>query len=61
MRFTSIISALALAAGANAAMNASTMISNIDQITSLSSDTNDIAKSIGVTNFYTTAPVCLPP
>lgn len=61
MRFTSIVSALALAAGANAAMNASTMISNIDQITSLSSDTNDIAKSIGVTNFFTTGPVCFPP
>lgn len=60
MRFTSIVSGLALAAVSNAAMNASTMISNIDAITSKSSDTNDIAKSMSVTNFFSTAPVCLP-
>lgn len=58
MRFAPII--LGLAASASAAMSSSDMVSNIDEITQKSSETNDIAKSIGVTNFFSTAPVCYP-
>lgn len=57
MRFFQITSALALATAANAAMSASTMQSNIDQITELSSDTNEIAESLSVTNIFQKAPV----
>ena len=57
MRLTPIVPLLALAASANAAVSASQMTSNIDAITQLSSDTNDIAKSISVTNLFSTTPV----
>lgn len=60
MRFFQITSALALATAANAAMSASTMQSNIDQITELSSDTNEIAESLSVTNIFQKAPVWTP-
>lgn len=58
MRFAPIASVLALAAAANAQVSASMMQSNIDQITELSSETNDIAKTISITNIFSTAPVC---
>lgn len=57
MRFTAAISALALATAATAAMPAEDVVTNVDKITQLSSDNNDIAKSISVTNFFSTAPV----
>ncbi|EYE93766.1 uncharacterized protein EURHEDRAFT_524286 [Aspergillus ruber CBS 135680] len=57
MRFTTVFtSVLALAAGANAAVSASDMKNNIDQITDVSADTNDIAKSLSVTNMFQKAP-----
>lgn len=61
MRFTAVFStALALAAGANAAdMAASEVVKNVNAIADISSDANDIAKSISVTNVYQTTPVCL--
>ena len=59
MRFATIVSYLALAVSANAAIGAQQMVSNIDAITQKSSETNDIAKSISVTNFFSTTPVCL--
>ena len=48
MRFFQITSALALATAANAAMSASTIQSDIDQITTISSDANEIAESLSV-------------
>ncbi|EYE91877.1 uncharacterized protein EURHEDRAFT_389092 [Aspergillus ruber CBS 135680] len=59
MRFTSIVSLLALAASANAAISASELISSIDAITKLSFDTNDIAKDISATNILTKSPQLL--
>lgn len=57
MRFTAVLStSLALAAGANA-MGVADMVNNIHQITDLSSDTKDIAKSISVVNMFQKAPV----
>ena len=44
MHFFQLTSALALATAANAAASASTMQSNIDHLTTLSSDTHEIAK-----------------
>lgn len=58
MRFTAAVSALALATAASAAMPAEDVVTNVDKITQLSSDTNDIAQSISITNFFSTAPVC---
>lgn len=59
MRFTTnIVPILALATATNAAISASTMQSNIDAITQLSLDTNDIAQSISVVNMLSTTPVC---
>lgn len=60
MHFKSTFPLLGLAASASAQISASQMTSNIDQITQLSSSANDIAKSISVTNFFSTAPVCYP-
>lgn len=57
MRFTPIVSFLALAASANAAVSASQMTANIDAITQQSSDTNDIAKGISVTTLFSDTPV----
>ncbi|KAJ5144439.1 hypothetical protein N7526_001947 [Penicillium atrosanguineum] len=56
MRFSVITSTLALAGAANAAISAQQMVANIDAITSKSSETNDIAKTISVTNFFSTGP-----
>ncbi|BCS29734.1 uncharacterized protein APUU_80037A [Aspergillus puulaauensis] len=56
MHFKSILPLLGLAASASAQVSASQMTANIDQITQKSSETNDIAKSISVTNFFSTAP-----
>ncbi|KAJ5569089.1 hypothetical protein N7450_011575 [Penicillium hetheringtonii] len=56
MRFATIVSYLALAVSVNAAIGAQQMASNIDTITQKSSETNDIAKSISVTNFFSTTP-----
>ncbi|KAJ5278755.1 hypothetical protein N7478_004127 [Penicillium angulare] len=56
MRFTSVVSAVVLAGAATAAMPAQEVTTNIDKITELSSQTNDIAEKIGVTNFFSTAP-----
>lgn len=58
MHFTPLLSLLGLAASASATIGASQMVSNIDQITQLSSSTADIAKSISVVNMFSTAPVC---
>ncbi|KAJ5106301.1 hypothetical protein N7456_002976 [Penicillium angulare] len=55
MRFT-VVSTMALAGAATAAMSAQDVTTNIDKITDLSSQTNDVAKTIGVTNFFSTAP-----
>lgn len=57
MRFTAALSAtLALAASANA-MGAADMVNNINDITDKSSQTNDIAESLSVTNVFQKAPV----
>ena len=53
-----VLALLGLSASASASVSASQMTANIDQITQLSSSTNDIAKSISVTNVFSTAPVC---
>lgn len=58
MHFKSIFPLLGLAASASAQVSASQMTANIDQITQKSSETNDIAKSISITNFFSTGPVC---
>jgi hypothetical protein len=57
MKFTQSFIVAVLAAAANAQMSAQQVVSNIDQITQLSSQTNDIAKSISVVNFFSTTPV----
>ncbi|OJJ58353.1 hypothetical protein ASPSYDRAFT_46370 [Aspergillus sydowii CBS 593.65] len=56
MHFKSIFPLLGLAASASAQVSASQMTANIDQITQKSSETNDIAKSISITNFFSTGP-----
>ncbi|KAJ5151629.1 hypothetical protein N7492_009924 [Penicillium capsulatum] len=57
MRFTASFStALALAAGAHAVMPAKEVVMNVNKITDISSDTNDIASSLGVTNVFQKAP-----
>lgn len=59
MRFiAAFASSLALAAGAHAAMEAADMVNNINQITDISSDANDIAKSLSAINVFQKAPVC---
>ena len=60
MHFAPLLSVMGLAASASAAVGASQMTSNIDAITQLSSETNDIAKEISVTNFFNKAPVRTP-
>lgn len=57
MRFTTLLStSLALAAGANA-MSATYVVNNINQLTVLSSETNEIAKSVSAGNINEKAPV----
>ncbi|CAI7676812.1 unnamed protein product [Penicillium manginii] len=56
MHFVPLLSLLGLAASASATIGASQMVSNIDQITELSSSTNDIAQSISVVNVFSTGP-----
>ncbi|KAJ5246852.1 hypothetical protein N7468_001835 [Penicillium chermesinum] len=56
MRFSVVASTLALISAANAAVSAQQMVTNIDAITSKSSETNDIAKTISITNLFSTVP-----
>jgi hypothetical protein len=56
MRFSVIASALALTNAASAAVTAQQMTSNIDAITQKSSETNDLAKTLSITNFFSVAP-----
>jgi hypothetical protein len=56
MRFN-LATILALALGTNAALNASEVVSNINEITQKSSDVNDAAKSITITNAPVKGPV----
>ena len=58
MQFYSFVAAAAtFAIGVHGAVTAQQMTSNIDAITDLSSQTNDIARSISITNFFSTTPV----
>lgn len=56
MQFSNSFVLAVLAASAQAAVTAQQMTSNIDAITDLSEKTNNIAKSISVTNFFSTTP-----
>ena len=60
MHFAPLLFVMGLAASASASVDPSQMTSNIDAITQLSSETNDIAKEISVTNFFNKAPVRTP-
>jgi Na+/proline symporter len=57
MHFRSVLPLLGLAASASAAMSASQVTANIDTVTQMSSDTNNIAQSISLTNLFSTTPV----
>ncbi|MCJ1440214.1 MAG: hypothetical protein MMC23_000697 [Stictis urceolatum] len=56
MYFTQAALAAALASVAYGQVSAEQMVQNIDAITDLSSDTRNIAQSISITNFFSTAP-----
>ncbi|KAJ5239548.1 hypothetical protein N7468_004167 [Penicillium chermesinum] len=56
MRFSLVVSTLALIGAAKATVSAQQVVANIDAITSKSSETNDIAKTISITNFFSTTP-----
>lgn len=58
MQFKQTLLVAALAAVAKAQVSAQQVVENVDQITELSSQTNNIAQSISITNLFTTAPVC---
>ncbi|KAJ5173654.1 uncharacterized protein N7500_001585 [Penicillium coprophilum] len=59
MRFTIIASALALAAGANAALSADQVTTNVDALTQKSVDTNDLAEKISVVSLFAKTPQVL--
>lgn len=61
MHFRSVLPLLGLAASASAAMSASHVTANIDAVTQMSSDTNNIAQSVSLTNLFSTTPVCQVP
>lgn len=57
MRFFQIAPVLALAGSAYAELSSSQVVSNINAITELSGKTNNVAESMAITNFFSTAPV----
>ncbi|KAF7540209.1 hypothetical protein G7054_g1608 [Neopestalotiopsis clavispora] len=59
MHFRSVLPLLGLTASASAVMSASQVTANIDAVTQMSSDTNNIAQSISLTNLFSTTPDCL--
>lgn len=61
MHFAQLSIVAVLATFAHGQISADRLVASINSITELSSDTNDVAQSITLTNFISTAPVELLP